>query len=122
MSTYYRADGWVLEPLGPAVAGASVAVLTDPSDFSAQPGSPLASIYGASTSNSATVTAASWNAQQIVFTLNTVPGDLVPGSYIATFGSVTKWLQLDFKRSVARFGRKRQSGDGPSLHEPRHVG
>ena len=87
MSTFYRADGWVLEPLGPAVAGASVAVLTDPSDFSTQPGTPLATIYGASSSNAATVTAASWAAQQIIFTLNTIPTDLVPGSYIAVSGA-----------------------------------
>lgn len=84
---FYRYDTWVSEPLGPAVAGASVAVLTDPSDFSTQPGSPLADIYAASESNSANITAATWAAQQIIFTLDAVPDDVVEGSYIGVSGA-----------------------------------
>src|ERR1700678_471960 len=85
--SFYRLDWWVQSPLGPAVPGASVAVLTDPSNFTTQPGSPLATLYAASSSNSATVAAASWSAQQIVFTLSAVPSDVVPGSYIAVSGA-----------------------------------
>ena len=85
---FFRGDYWVQQPLGPAVPGASVAVLTDPSNFSTQPGTPLATIYAAASSNSANVTAAQWIAEQIIFTLNTVPADVVPGSYIAVSGAL----------------------------------
>ena len=86
--TYFRFDGWVQTPTGEAVPGASVAVLNQPADFTSQPGSPLATIYGAPNSNSASITGASWAAQQITFTLSaTPPADIVPGSYISVTGA-----------------------------------
>ena len=87
-ATFFRLDGWVQTPTGEAVPGASVAVLDQPADFSGQPGSPLATIFAANESNSASVTAASWFAQQIEFTLSaTPPADIVEGSYIGVSGA-----------------------------------
>jgi hypothetical protein len=93
----FRIEGWVQTPLGAAVAGANVAVLDQPADFSSQPGSPLASIFSSDTSNSATITAAFWQAQEIAFTFVSVPADVVPNSFIgvsgvtpATFDSTTE--------------------------------
>lgn len=87
MSSAFRYDGTVQDPTGLAIPGASVAVLTDPSDFSTQPGTPLATIYAAGTSNSATVTNAVWAGGQITFTLSTTPpSDIVTGSFIAVSG------------------------------------
>ena len=84
---FYRYDGTVQTPLGLAVDGANIAVLTDPSDFDSQPGSPLATIYSSDATNSATVTAATWAAGQILFTFSTTPpSDVVPGSFIAVSG------------------------------------
>jgi len=80
---FYRYDGWVQTPLGAAVAGASVAILDQPADFDTQPGSPLATIYEADASNAATITAATWEAQQIQFTFNAVPDDVVVNSFFA---------------------------------------
>jgi|HubBroStandDraft_1064217.scaffolds.fasta_scaffold00161_58 hypothetical protein len=81
---FFRYDGVVQTPLGLAVDGADIAVLTDPSNFSTQPGTPLAEIYSDETSNAATITGAVWEAGQILFTfLTTPPADVVPGSYIA---------------------------------------
>lgn len=87
MPSFYRLDGEVQTPLGSAVEGASVAVLTQPATLSTQPGSPLATLYAASSSNAATVTAASWSGQIIQFTLSSVPADIVVGSYIAVSGA-----------------------------------
>jgi hypothetical protein len=84
---FYRIEGWVQTPLGEAVAGADVAILDQPADFTTQPGSPLAAIYSSDATNSATVTAAIWNAQQIQFTLNAVPSDVVENSYISVSGA-----------------------------------
>ena len=86
-ATFFRYDGWVQTPTGEAVPGASVAVLTDPSDFSTQPGTPLATIFGEGDSNSATIIGATWAAQQLIFELSaTPPDDIVPGSYISVSG------------------------------------
>ena len=86
-ATFFRYDGWVQTPTGEAVPGASVAVLTDPSDFSTQPGTPLATIFGEGDSNSATIIGATWAAQQLTFELSaTPPDDIVPGSYISVSG------------------------------------
>lgn len=95
MSTFYRYDTTIQQPLGPAVPGASVAVLTDPSDFSTQPGSPLAALYAASSSNSANVTAAVWAAQQITFMLDAVPADVVTGSYFGLSGASPSSFNTD---------------------------
>lgn len=82
-----RYDGSVRTPTGLAVPGADVAVLTQPADFSSKPGSPLAAIFSAATSNSATITAAVWNGGQIEFTFSTTPpADVLPGSYISVSG------------------------------------
>jgi hypothetical protein len=87
MPSLYRYDGTVQTPLGLAVDGADVAVLTDPSDFSTQPGSPLATIFAADASNAATITGATWMAGQILFTFSTTPpADVVPNSFIAVSG------------------------------------
>ena len=104
-AAFYRMDGWVQTPTGEAVPGASVAVLDQPANFTTQPGSPLGTIYGAPNSNSATITGASWFAQQITFQLSAPPpADVVPGSYIAvsavnpsTYNSTLKapWLVVD---------------------------
>jgi hypothetical protein len=82
---FYRIDGWVMTPLGAAVAGASVAVLQpEPADFSTQPGSPLADLFSADTSNAATIAAAVWDAGEIDFTFSTTPpADVVPNSFIS---------------------------------------
>lgn len=86
-ATYFRYDGTVQTPLGLAVPGASIAVLDQPSDFTTQPGTPLATIYGADNTNSATITGALWEGGQITFTLSaTPPTDVVEGSYIAVSG------------------------------------
>lgn len=83
----YRYDGTVQTPLGEAVAGANIAVLTDPSDFSTQPGSPLADVYSGDATNSATITGATWAAGQILFTFSTTPpADVVPNSFISVSG------------------------------------
>jgi hypothetical protein len=88
-ATFFRLDGWVQTPTGEAVAGASVAILDQPADFTSQPGSPLATIYGAPNSNSATISAATWAAQQITFELSAPPpDDIIPGSYIAVTGAL----------------------------------
>src|SRR5271156_3175782 len=84
---FYRYDGSVTTPLGLAVDGANIAVLTDPSDFGSQPGSPLAEIYSGDATNSATITAATWAAGQILFTFSTTPpADIVPNSFIGVSG------------------------------------
>ncbi len=84
---FYRLQGWLQTPTGNAVPGASVAILTQPADTTTEPGTPLASLYSASSSNSATVTNAVWSGQQITFTLNSVPADVIPGSYIGVSGA-----------------------------------
>jgi hypothetical protein len=84
---FYRSDGWILTPLGAAVQGADVAILDQPAAFDTQPGSPLAEIFAADTSNSANITAAVWAAQQIQFTFDAVPDDVVENSYFAVAGA-----------------------------------
>lgn len=84
---FYRFQGWVQNPLGEAISGASVAALTQPANTSTQPGTPLAQLYAAGTSNSGTISAASWAGQQLAFTfVGSVPADVLPGSYILTTG------------------------------------
>jgi hypothetical protein len=85
-ATFYRYDGTVRTVQGEAIAGASIAVLTQPADTSTLPGSPLATIYAAPNSNAPTVTAASWLAGTATLTLNTMPSDVVVGSYIGVSG------------------------------------
>jgi len=86
VSTQFRADGRVQSTQGAALSGISIAVLTQPAVTTTQPGSPLATLFNAALSNAATVTAASWLAGAIAFTLNAVPADVVPGSYINVTG------------------------------------
>lgn len=81
-ATFYRYDGTVRTVLGEAISGASIAVLTQPADTSTTPGSPLAVIYAGPNSNAPTVTAASWLAGTATLTLNTVPADVVVGSFV----------------------------------------
>ena len=87
MPSFFRLDGFVITPTGIAVAGAQVAILTQPASFATQPGSPLQTVYAANASNSLTITAAVWNGQQITFTFSTsLPPDLTVGSYIGVSG------------------------------------
>lgn len=87
MPSFYRYDGSVRAPQGSAVPGASVAVLTQPASFTTQPGTPLQAIYAANTSNSATISSASWTGGQITFGLTAPPSsDVVAGSFIGVSG------------------------------------
>jgi hypothetical protein len=84
--SFFRYDNSVSTTLGQAVAGASVAVYTQPATFpngNNAVGTPLATIYSASSSNVASVTAAAWVSGRINFTLNVVPADVVQGAFIS---------------------------------------
>src|SRR6516162_2603023 len=90
MSTaVYRYDGRVQDIVGNAIAGASIAVLTEPANTSSQPGSPLATIYNGATTNSGSLTSASWSnlTAQITFVFSGAPpADVVPGAYLNVTG------------------------------------
>lgn len=45
MTNFFRTDGWVKTPLGPAIPGAQVYVCTQPANVGSAPPSPLANIY-----------------------------------------------------------------------------
>ena len=86
MSSQGRYDGRVQDILGNALQGASIAVLTQPSNTLTQPGSPLAALFNAATSNTGTLTTASWSnlTQQLTFAFSgAVPADVIAGSYIS---------------------------------------
>ena len=84
---YFRYDGTVLTPVGAAVPSADIAVLGQPADFSTQPGSPLQAIYSQPNSNSASISTASWAAQEIAFTFSAPPpADVLADTYIAVSG------------------------------------
>lgn len=69
------------------MAGASIAVLTQPAVTTTQPGSPLATIFAAATSNAAAISTASWLAGVISFTFSAPPpADVVAGSFINVTG------------------------------------
>lgn len=79
----FRYDGSVRTVVGNALTGLSVAVLTQPANTSTQPGSPLASIFAANTTNSATLNSASWLGGVVTFVFSaTPPADVVVNSYI----------------------------------------
>lgn len=84
----FRYDGRVQDISGNAVAGASIAVLTQPSNTSTQPGSPLATIFSAAGQNGPALTTGTWSnlTAQITFVLGTVPSDVVPGSFVQVAG------------------------------------
>src|SRR6516165_11168708 len=85
----FRYDGRVQDIIGNAIAGASIAVLTQPANTSTQPGSPLASIFAASLQNSGSLTTASWSnlTQQITFAFTgSVPADVVAGAFLSVAG------------------------------------
>lgn len=83
----FRYDGSVRSTVGGALTGLSVAVLTQPANTSTQPGSPLASIFGAPTTNSATLSSASWlnGVMTLVFSA-APPADVVAGSFVQITG------------------------------------
>lgn len=83
----FRYDGSLRTVLGVSLPGASIAVLTQPAVTSTQPGSPLASIFAANTTNSATLSSASWvnGVMTLVFSA-APPADVVPGSFIQVTG------------------------------------
>jgi len=91
MSSQGRYDGRVQDILGNALQGASIAVLTQPANTTTQPGSPLATLFNAAISNSASLAAGtSWSAttQQITFvTTAAYPSDIVVGSYVTVTGT-----------------------------------
>src|SRR6266404_3465284 len=83
----FRYDGSVRTVVGSALTGLSVAVLTQPAVTTPQPGSPLASIFAASITNSATLSSASWLAGVVTFVFSAPPPvDVVVGSYIQITG------------------------------------
>jgi hypothetical protein len=84
-----RYDGRVQDIVGNAIAGASIAVLTQPANTTTQPGSPLATIFNAAVQNTPAQTTASWSAltAQITFTFTaTPPADVIAGSYLLAAG------------------------------------
>jgi len=87
MSSQFRYDGRVQATSGFAISGVAIAVLTQPASTSTQPGSPLATIFNAATSNAASISAASWLAGAISFTFSAPPpADVVVGSFISVTG------------------------------------
>ncbi|MBA0088496.1 MAG: hypothetical protein HRJ53_26215, partial [Acidobacteria bacterium Pan2503] len=89
MSSQNRYDGRVQSTVGEAIAGASIAVLTQPANTTTQPGSPLATIFQAAVSNSGSLTTASWSnlTQQITFGFSgSVPADVVAGTFLSAAG------------------------------------
>ena len=85
MSSQFRFDGRVQDIVGNAIAGASIAVLAQPAVTTSQPGSPLATIFNAATSNAATLTGASWSSTTAQLTLvfsGSVPADVVAGTFL----------------------------------------
>ena len=99
--SFYRLQGDVSTPLGIAIAGVSIAVLTQPANTSTTPGTALAQLYSGPTSNSTTITGASWSGQQITFIFaSTPPADVVEGSYISVTGAAPSgyngtWLVVE---------------------------
>lgn len=90
MSSQSRYDGRVQSTVGQALAGASIAVLTQPANTSTQPGSPLATLFNAATSNANSLSTAAWGSltAQITFTFSSAPSaDIVAGSYISVTGA-----------------------------------
>ena len=88
MSSQFRSQQYNISTTqGQALAGVSIAVITQPAVTSTQPGSPLATIFNAAISNAATLTTASWLAGVISFTFSSsVPADVVVGSWISITG------------------------------------
>jgi hypothetical protein len=83
MSSQFRFDGRIQSTSGFAISGVSIAVLNQPASTTTQPGSPLATIFAAATSNAATLSTTSWLAGIISFTFSAPPpADVVPGSFI----------------------------------------
>jgi hypothetical protein len=87
--SFFRYDLTVRSALGQVVDGASVAVLSQPASFpngDNEAGTPLATLWAASVSNSVNISAISWANGIVSFTLLSVPSDLVPGSYFSVSG------------------------------------
>lgn len=83
----FRYDGSIRSVIGNALSGLSIAVLTQPAVTTTQPGSPLASIFAANVTNSATLTSASWLAGVVTFVFSAAPpADVVIGSFIQISG------------------------------------
>jgi hypothetical protein len=83
----FRYDGSVRSSVGTALTGLSVAILTQPANTSTQPGSPLASIFAAPVTNSASLSSASWLNGVMTFVFSAAPpADVVVGSYLQITG------------------------------------
>jgi hypothetical protein len=99
--SFFRLQGDTSTPLGIALPGISVAILTQPANTSSTPGTPLAQLYSGTASNAATITGASWSGQQITFIFSTTPpADVVAGSYISVSGAAPSafngtWLVVE---------------------------
>jgi hypothetical protein len=78
----FRYDGNVRDVIGDSLNGVSIAVMTQPANTTTFPGSPLATIYSGPNSTSPNVTGASWLAGTATVILNTIPIDLIVGSYV----------------------------------------
>jgi hypothetical protein len=84
---FFRYDGSTRINAGPVVAGANIAILTQPAVTTTQPGSPLATIYSGPTSNAATLNSASYNGGLIILVFSTTPpADVIPGGFINVSG------------------------------------
>lgn len=86
MATFFRYDNTTRSVVGLSLTGVSVAVLTQPSVTTTQPGSPLATIWAASLSNAPVLSTASWANGFITFTLTTMPADVIAGNYLSILG------------------------------------
>lgn len=86
-ATFFRYDGTTRSVVGLSLTGVNVAVLTQPAVTTAQPGTPLATIWAAALSNAPALTTASWANGFITFTLGTIPSDVVVGAYLSVSGS-----------------------------------
>lgn len=88
--SFFRYDLSVRSVIGQAVDGATVAVLNQPATFPSGEdvvGTPLATIWAASSSNSANITDITWQNGLIDFTFDAVPADVLPGSYFSVSGA-----------------------------------
>lgn len=82
----FRYDGSVRSVVGNALSGLSVAVLSQPANVTNKPGTPLIALFGASVTNSSTLSGASWVNGTMTLVFTAVPVDVVVGSYVQITG------------------------------------
>jgi len=89
--SFFRYDTAVRSPLGQVIAGADIAVLTQPAVFPGGEnvaGTPLAEIWSANTSNDLVISGASWSQGLLTFLVASLSADVVPGSYVSVIDVV----------------------------------